>query len=271
MKKIIIAFSILHVILSTQAFAQKECNPLNFNETNIGILHNDYVSDAYSKVDLSDKGKAREQFVNYFVSIQFDARPMGISNEDFFSIVKNNNEELSAADYDFRKLNNPSISKNVRSLMIRILNFSDTITNLDEYNSNLDVIQKEANGVLNCEDLNTITGAIIIAKNSASLWAPKEIGGQGLYDAKIVADLNNLKYSDYAFENLKGGPNANQVIMLRWWQRALIGDVSGAAQYFTGIGIAGAAGLGVPGANGVILGGAAIATGLGSACAALGF
>lgn len=110
----------------------------------------------------------------------------------------------------------------------------------------MDVLQKRASAELRGLDLDIVTGTIQIAKSSARLWAPAELGGTNYY-------------AQYASRrrNERGG-----------WKGAIYGDISGSASYFQGLGIGCALGW-APGGNVVILGGWAISAGIASAYAAL--
>ncbi len=233
------------------AMSGKTCKTVDFTAADFGELHNQYVISLYNGVDFSNPTVARSKILNNFQNMGIDTSVFNMSEDEFKSKVLSVNEQLSTYKYDLRQWsNNPISQKESYPYIVRILNETDNINNLDAFNDKLSLIEQEAQANLSCDDLDVVLGTVKVAKSSAKLWAPTTLGGDGFFDSTFGQD---------------------PPMQIMSWRGALIGDVSGSAQYFTAIGVAGAAGLGVPGANAVILGGWGIAAALASGCGALGF
>lgn len=234
-----------------RALSGKTCKTIDFSAADFGDLHNQYVMSLYNGVDFSNLTAARNKILNNFQNMGIDASVFNMSEDEFKSKVLSVNEQLSAHKYDLRQWsNNPISQKASYPYIVKILNEADHINSLDAFNDKLNSIEQQAQANLSCDDLDVVLGTVKVAKSSAKLWAPTTLGGDGLFDSTF-------------------GQNPPMQIMS--WRGALIGDASGSAQYFMSIGVAGAAGLGVPGANAAILGGWAIAAALASGCGAMGF
>lgn len=141
------------------------------------------------------------------------------------------------------------VQKESYPYIVKIPNEADHVNSLDAFNDKLNSIEQQAQANLSCNDLDVVLSTVKVAKSSAKLWAPTALGGDGLFDS--------------TFEH-------NPPMQIMSWRGALVGDISGSAQYFTTLGIASAAGV-VSGANAIILGGWAIAAALASGCGAMGF
>jgi hypothetical protein len=234
-------------IMSTSSI----CSQANFNEVDFGAAHNSAVIALYKGVDFSNLETARQHVIENFIKSEVNPQPLGLTQNEYYkkSIEMVNN--LAAMGYDFRN-NQSSTIRNAKYFpyIVRILNEIDGIGNsLQTFNGRLDGIQNDAIQNLECLDRDVVLGSIKIAKSSAQLWASTAIGGEGLFD-RI---------------------DGNGLAMPMGWRGALIGDVSGSAQYFAGLGIGAAVGWAIPGANVAILGGWALAAGLASGCGAMGF
>lgn len=231
----------------------KQYTPVNFKALNIGALHNNSIISvfknrnvtrtsgtmAFTQQDMLNNYKA------YFSGIDFS--PVGSSSgEMYWKAIKLVNE-LAEADYDFRNMQNTGASENVTLYMKKLLDGIEAGTDLTSINQYIDALSAEANANLTGFDLDVITGTCIIAKSSAKLWAPVSEGGLG-YGSQV---------------SLQTGRS--------WWGKMIVGDVSGSAGYFLGMGIGGAVGWFVPGANVAILGMWALTAGIASASALGGF
>ncbi len=227
-------------------------SPLDFTQINLGTLHNQYVINSYNNLDFS-KSTWREDLFNNYSNINFDPTPLGLTHAQFVERLRTFNNQMASFSYDVRNATTSPINENISPFVNQILNECDNITSLEVFNTKLNEIQTNAEHTLYGQDLDIIKASIIVGRSSAYLWAPKSIGGYGLFD--------QLKMRTKTY-------NVN--VCAKGWRGAVVGDVSASAQYFTGLGIGIAIGW-VPGANVVILGSWGIAAAIGSACGALGF
>lgn len=182
----------------------------------------------------------------YYSGVNFS--PMNTTNGEMYWNALNMVNELAIADYDFRNLQNTGASENVTLYMKKLLDGIDASYDLNSIKASIDGTMTEANANLTDLDLDIITGACIVAKASATLWAPVSQGGLGYAD-------------QYISPTQRSG----------WFGKMILGDVSGSAGYFATLGWGAALGWGVPGANVALLGGWAMSAGLASACALGGF
>jgi len=261
MKKIILLFgiflvtSLIIVSCSKTETKNETYTPLDFNKTNIGTLHNQYVIAAYSKIkeirnnsryEGADSTELRDAIINQFKTISYDPSLIGLTKEEFFTKAIILNDNLGDYDYDVRLMPDKIMSPEVYDFTQQIIGAIERSADLTEILNKLNEIEISAINTLSGQNLDIVKGTIIIAKSSSYLWTPQELGGYDLITQTF-------------------GRPANSSQSRSWWQGAIIGDVGASSQYFLGIGIAGSAGLGVPGANAVILGGWDITAGLGSA------
>lgn len=228
---------------------RRSCERVDFSQLDIGSYHNQYVLQAYSNVDFNDIDNLKQNILNEFESISFDPSALSISHADFFEHISDQMETLALSNYDIRNVSNHGLTEEAFVYIDLILDRIDSISNLSSFNSQMDVLYETVSINLNCEEADYVLGTILIAKSSAYLWAPTDIGGYGLYD-----------------QTFSGSPNYQK----KWWKRALVGDVTGSASYFLGFGTGLAVGIATPGANVAILGGWAISARIGSAFGALG-
>ncbi|MBV7530536.1 hypothetical protein [Chitinophaga sp. sic0106] len=223
--------------------------PIDFSLLDIGALHNKHVIWLLDSIqglpkmdDIVENGRL------FFGGIDFT--PVELTNGQVFQYTLSISKELASVGYDFRNLLHPNVSVNVK---LYINNLLTGIDNSNTFSEMLDVINSvdtDAQQNLTDADLDIIKGTCIIARYSAALWSPIAEGGLGYYD-KAMQRFPAMRRT--------GGPG-----------RFVIGDASASAQYFTGLGIAAIVGWGVPGANAAILGGWAVAAGLGSLCTLVG-
>lgn len=235
--------------LSTMATS--DCARVDFNAADFVELNNQYVIALYGEVDFSNLHNVKAQILNNFGNMPIDASAFQMSEQKFKDIVLIANLQLANYKYDLRQWSNNPISQSISySYIIKILDEIDRVTSLRAFNVNLSFIEQKAKANLTCNDLDIVLGTIEVAKNSAKLWAPTSIGGDGLFD--------------YSF-----GSNAPMQTMS--WQRAIIGNASASALHFLTLGVGPAVSKATPGANAAILAGWALAAAVGFACGALGF
>jgi hypothetical protein len=227
--------------------ATAQCQQADFTTFDFGAAHNSDVQALYQGVDFSNPTTAKQQIIDNFNNIEVDASQLGMSNEDYHTKVIAMVNNLAAIHYDLRNTTDVAVrGSKYFPYIVRILNEASNITDLQKFNTNILAIETDATNNLSCLDLDVVLGTAKVAISSAALWAPTSLGGQAYGDGKVWLSLDS------------------------GWRGALIGDCSGSAGYFTSIGIGGALGWGIPGANVALLGGWALAAAIGSGCGALG-
>lgn len=265
---------------SNESIVQQEnkCFTLDFTEVNIGELHNQYMIKSYSKikknfnVDIKNmqsmprkvlQKQLAEIIIDEYSNIQYDPTPIGYSHDQFMEKAVLLVDSLSSVQYDIRNFSDDYLNSTTTEIAYqyveRMINTVESNNNLQDIYNEIDKIERDANEKLRGNDLAIVIGTIAIARSSAYLWAPENQRGYDLY-SKTFGTLAPEKITSIEWKPIR----------LNWWQRALIGDMSASAQYFIGIGVAGALGAAAPGSNVVVLGGWAVAAGMGSAFAAVG-
>jgi hypothetical protein len=217
--------------------------PIDF--TGLGDMHNKYLTDAINATDFSSPTWRDDLFSN-FTKNKVDVATLGITDEQWAQDQINLRNEMESYGFDFRNAKNVDLNPVAKKYVDQVLDESERIENLSDFATTLASIQGQATKELSGSDLDLVRAVIIVAQSSATLWAPVSIGGKGFYD-----QLSN---------------NAGQhgVPMPEGWRGALIGDASGACGAFMHLGIMGAIGLEVPGANLAIGVGIALDAAIGS-------
>lgn len=213
----------------------------------LGTMHNMYVIDGLAMLRGSGRNIDSNAIVSAAVQMYVPGPILGISREDWRHHLLASMDEIGKRVNGYSNLNQNNSQET--AFCEEILRETSNILNLPTFYIAMDNIAGRAKSQLYGLSLDTVLGTVSVAKSSAYLWAPVQMGGYGLFDSLFNPPPNG------------GGTAA------RWnWGGALKGDVAGSMGYFGGvIGdalITGAAW--VPGANAVILGGWAIAAGIGS-------
>lgn len=226
----------------------RECLTLNFVEVNIGQLHNDGIKKVYEGLDFKDPVAARAKIINNFEAINYDPTTLGITREQFNSETRSIISELEANNYDIRNYTDASITSAASyPYLVNIMNEIEGLVDLTELNQSLDVIENQVNANLTCTDKDVVLATIKIARSSAQLWLPTNLGGEGYYDQVVL---------------MKGGKTSAAQRLIT---NAIIADASSLSASFLKWGAMLAVGLEVPGANMAILVGLATDALLGSA------
>jgi hypothetical protein len=238
---------------STNSLARysSEYTPVDFEAVNVGGIHNQLLEDAFEEL-LSTNEDYLDFVLNYFHNVEFDYEGLGMSKPEWEELLSTVNGNMIDMDFDLRNYNGEELNENTKSYIIQILDLCDDIVNLELFNESVDQIVEDASEEIFDIDFDIIKASALVAKSSAKLWAPTSIGGDGFYDRFI--------------EN-GGSAHAKQ---LKWWQKALVGDVSGASQYFLTLGVsATVTAAAIPGTNALLGLGLGISVGLSSGFAAL--
>lgn len=171
--------------------------PLDWKEIEIGKMHNDVVLRIYASYhrylksarnnSLSDVPPAdqreiervrviREICINELRATPFDATPIGLTNEQFYSVAIETMDELAANGFDIRNIPTPSCNPVVMGYVNEILAGADKLNTLQEMNTAFDAVYAKANANLAPgKDLDEVKGIVQIAKGSAALWAGMEL------------------------------------------------------------------------------------------------
>ena len=146
------------------ALSADDCERLNFEELNIGDLHNQYVIAAYEHVDFSNPESVPGQLNEYFDNIEFDVSALDVTREEFNALLHQYNDQLAACGFEIRGCENNVLNEETFSFIRQILEEGENMTGHEDYYATLDQIQEDANNRLTCGDLDAVTGTIIIAK-----------------------------------------------------------------------------------------------------------
>jgi hypothetical protein len=214
----------------------------------VGTLHNQYVTEVYQKVDFLNCNDCSGEVIEVFAEIELDLTGVDKSKEELIEEAKVLYQDLEAIQFDLRNWTDHQFSSEAFVHLTTIMAEMDAMESYDAFVADMIQLQTvvDSDGSLTCFDVELLTGTIEVAKNSAFLWLPRNLGGLDYYSISH--------------------PNQAQP---RWnWGKSLRADVASSAGYFLRLG--GAAALGVvPGTNAVILGGWAFTAGFASALGGL--
>ncbi len=190
----------------------------------IGSLHNQVVVNVFdgfnfSAFDLLTQAKS-----------QFAAAYPGLTSgeiDDFFTLGMS---EVDLEDHD-EKLDDVTLVHTYYDNLLYILENSSDLSSLQ---SSLQSLKGDVNNNLSCTDLDFMLVCLSITINSATLWSPTTLGGDGLYDSVTIS------------KGITGIANDRD-----WtWRSVVKGDLAGATSAFFSYGL----GLTVPGTNAAVAG-----------------
>lgn len=235
------SFSLLG-FLSLPKSDQAKCTYLSQSDIkDVGSLHNKYVQEAYSSINCSND--CRGLVINYFENI--DGK-FGKWDKTFENIVDEGvriHDELNKVNYDLSAWKQNPLSQKASSYIDLIDDAIDKTKDLSSFNGQMNTNSAQASKELSCKDLETVQVAISVAKSSAKLWMPKNMGGNELTP-----------------------PNHGLKRKWSWsWRNAVKSDIAAAAGYFFSLAGVLAATSAAPPANAAIAVGIAIASGVASA------
>ena len=251
--------------------------PINFKAVDIGNLHNQYVISAFDKIksrlsvqtfqdgqNSQQRNNTNQEYYNIifqeFSNIPYDPTTIGYTHAQFMNRVAEMTDSLSMHQYDVRNWNYAYVTQNAANYVGQIISEIEAATSLSDIYQRLNQIEYNATNNLTNIDFDIVKGTLEIARSSSYLWAPESEGGYDLLAKTFGINTSVLNNNSPIITN-----------GLSWWKRALIGDVSASSQYFLGIGIGGSISAAfIPGSTAVLLGGWAIAAGVGSAYGAIG-
>jgi hypothetical protein len=139
--------------------------------TQIGIDHNENLKSWLHLVDIDSIFDSSMQLASNYI-LNYDG-----SLDSFMSVWL---PIITQPDgyYEVKQLWGSSI---VHDYLDGICEIIETASNFYEIDSALTTIQLDAQSELVCDELNAILVTISIAKASAKLWLPTELGGEGFY------------------------------------------------------------------------------------------
>lgn len=191
----------------------------------IGITHNAEVMSIFNNFDFESIDKISE------VRHQFSTMHPGLSNSEVDTILS---IALNSSNFNVNNINTFDNNQMVHNYYNNLLSIIDTTESLTGLNYSLGVLRDSVVQNLECKDKSFLLVCISIAKKSALMWAPTNIGGMGLYD-----ELESM-----------AGFNNKITARRPLWQKIFGADVAGAAAGFMKYGF----GLAVPGINSAIAG-----------------
>ena len=158
MKKLFIVCNLLVTALFVNA---QDCKyRLNFSALDIGAMHKNILLDLMN---------AKSQFErdNIVLSQNVDFSELKMTNKEFLKKAKELNSQLEIYDTNYNRIPSTILPDNLKPLSGRILSAINSYTTISEFNSLLDDIQKDANSVLQCDELDAMIAGIKVARSSA--------------------------------------------------------------------------------------------------------
>lgn len=204
----------------------------------IGIMHNQVVTTVFGNFNFSALNPITE------LKSRFAVEYSGIS-----STTLNGYFTSGGSGFDIDANISQFSDQNLVSTYFNdIIYYIDNSANMTSLQTSLSTLKGLAETNLACSDLDFILVCISVASNSADLWSPTTIGGDGFYDT-----IDGLKI-------------ISGEVQSRWiWRDVVKGDLTGAAGAFFAYGF----GLAIPGANAAIAADIAFASAYGSASSML--
>lgn len=238
------------------------CTHFAFDVVNVGDTHNAYIIAAYSNLDFSDTVDLENRIYTEFMHFSYEPYDLGVwTHEEYWVLTRNLIDSLKFYEFNLKAWENRPISPHVYSYVQKIITDIEGMETVAEFSTLMDNLKDtvDSDETLSCLDWDIINASISLAKSSAYLWSNEEDGGYGLIE-KMISD-------GYPFDQGK--------LMCCEWiknivKKAVIGDVAGAATYFTGVGITGLiVASSVPPTAAALLVGAGVSAGLGSVLGAI--
>lgn len=230
---------------------QIDCIGLSKEElASVGILHNQYVTEVYQKVNFLRCDDCSDEVIDAFSEIEIDLTGVDKSKEDLIEEAKVLFQDLKAIQFDLRNWTDHKFSSEAFVHLTTIMEEIDAVENYDDFVADMIQLQDivDSDGSLTCFDVELLTGTIEVAKNSAFLWFPKDQGGLDFYSICQEGKVKPRKWS---------------------WRNALKADTAAYAVYFESMGVGLAIGLITPGTNAAILGMWGLSAGMSSALGGL--
>ncbi len=211
--------------------SDRGCGSFSIAEINlIGEKHNEYVIDWLGQLDCNSPDFIEDAMVTY--------RTLGKGEFDDNQIKEMTEEPIpSFVVEDYAHQFNNRLTVNYYNQLLNLIEQSNDYSSLI---MGLSDLQNDVSTNLDCYDWSFMMTSISVARKSAQLWTPVELGGLGLAPC-------------------------SDSFRIPWWKKAIRNDVAGAAGYFMAVGV----GLTVPGANVAIAGSVAFAAGWSSAVGSL--
>lgn len=234
---------------ATQPSFKSELTVIEFSDIDsLGYFHNQILMNA-----ANSNHNSIEDLRDHFTSTYFlEYCAPDYSMDDLFNITVAIHDTLREYDYDIRNWGNSPFNDNVLIHLDKIFLAIDDMEandqNYSSFESSLNQIALEvaADNNLSATEKNNLRGTISATKSSILLWAPRELGGLGLYE-----DLENGVYKTTGLNSWS-------------WASAGKADCGTSAVFWTAGAITWGVGLACPPAGLGILGAWAISTAVGS-------
>lgn len=205
----------------------------------IGKIHNEYLLESYSALDADSKVSKEEQIANYFKNLDVDISSTGYTMESLYEFSVQSYNKLSNNEF---LLSNKNTSTVLDEYLRQIYSELNSALSLDDFISSTQDLYDDVSFSTNISnaEIEAVKVTIVVAQNSASLWMPESMGGEGLTST----------------------PNS----ATKWnWGGAVAGDIGGAMSVMAELGLAGAILGSVPGTNGAIALAVGVSAAIGSA------
>ncbi len=211
----------------------------------IGTLHNQFVTEVYQNVDFVNCNDCTEEVLQEFANLEVDFSAFNKTKEELIVEARELYQDLKSIQFDIRNWNDHPFSQEAYIHLSSIMTEMDAMANYSDFVSEMNDLQTlvDSDTNLSCFDIELVTIAIEVAKNSAYLWLPESAGGLDFYS---ISQAGKVKP--------------------RWsWRKAAKTDVSAAAGYFFSLAGVLATTTAAPPANATIGVGIGIASGVASA------
>lgn len=213
---------------------------------NIGMVHNFYLKAAYDQLDQNSKYSKENQIEEYFKALDLDISSTGYNSESLYEMSYQSHITLKNSDFflGHKSLDNTNLNSYLAIIYDELEKSSSSSEFDTRMNDLYDSVSSDTN--LNEFEIEAIKVTIVVSKNSANIWMPESLGGQGLTSTGSLG------------------------IGAKWnWGNAVLGDISGAMSVMAELGIAGAVLGTVPGTNVAIGLAVGVSAGIGSAIGGL--
>ena len=222
---------------TNDALPNAECELISkSNLTDLGELHNSIITNIYSQIDIAKCGDCEAEMSPMFLKMCDELGNGELKCQELLTFSLKSSKTLNEINYDFGLWKNHSFSEECFRYLSLIQDNIKLSESHDDFVNRLNLLEETIieDHSVSCFDVNLLQGTIQIAKHSAYLWMPIDMGGLA---------LNYVEHDGLTLRNGWSGDGA------------IAGDVAGSASYFTGLGTGLAVGLFVPGTNAAILGG----------------
>lgn len=231
--------SLDNVTLSCFGFTENEL-------ISIGTNHNRYLAEVYAAVDFDSCVNCEQEITTAFKSLDIDVSGLGISLDSLIDIAAKTYNNLESID--IRTWTNPPFNQSTHNYLSAIMDELDYSSSHSDYVHRLDslkVMVKSDNSI-DCLNGEIIIATIEVAKNSAYLWMPVNMGGLGYYS---LYQQNSIEF--------RGRP---------WsWRNAFASDIAAVGSSMMELAVLLAVTSVAPPANGLIALGIGVNAAFGSA------